>query len=306
MSEKKLRVLLAEGSPGEADAALRSLYPEEQAYLELTNVSSVSTLIATLDIINPEVILLDLSLASPDPLDSVRRIHRCAPEVPLVVIADTAGKHFAVRSLTQGAFDYLLQGFIDTKTLQRVLRAALERNTLGGLADLLRDPVTGLYIKDGFLALGERAMEAAKNRKSTLVLLCLRVQNLAALRSKFGSGAVDGSLRDVAALMSSSFRRTDILARIGESQFAALAVDAVEPSAPVLCQRLEKRIEILNRAAGPSGLLELRKSARFWSSKEDITFPELLDTVESGLRFSSDETTRQAVSQPNANAAMER
>src|SRR6266849_2889315 len=146
-------------------------------------------------------------------------------------------------------------GFIDTRTLERVLRAALERNTLEGLADLLRDSLTGLYIREGFLTLGERAMETAKRSESTLVLLCMSIENLAALRVGYGSNAVEKSLRGVATLLAGSFRRTDIMARLGESQFAALAVDAVEPSAPVLRQRLEKRIAVLNRDMGPCGPL---------------------------------------------------
>ena len=286
MSEKKLRVLLAEGHPGDTAASLRALYPEGQDGLELTNVSSVSTLIATLEIANPEVILLDLSLAQPDPLDAVRRVHRSAPAAPLIVLADAGDKDCAVRCLGQGALDYLLKGFIDPRTLERALRPALERNTLNGLADLLRDPLTGLYIRGGFLTLGERAMETAKSRESTLVLLCMRIENLEALREAFGPGAVDGSLRDVAALVSGCFRRTDIVARLGDSQFAALAVDAVEPSAPVLCQRLERRIAVLNRDIGPRCPLELRMSARFWSAKEGISFSQLLNIVEEGLRSS--------------------
>lgn len=82
MNEKKLHVLLAEAHSDETASALRALYPEGQDGLELTNVSSVSTLIATLEIVNPEVIFLDLSLAQPDPLDGVRRVHRSAPAVP--------------------------------------------------------------------------------------------------------------------------------------------------------------------------------------------------------------------------------
>jgi len=50
------------------------------------------------------------------------------------------------------------------------------------------------------------------------------------------------SLREVAALLAGGFRGTDIIARLGESQFAALAVDAAEPSAPVLCQRMESAL----------------------------------------------------------------
>jgi DNA-binding NarL/FixJ family response regulator len=135
MNEKKLHVLLAEVHPDETTSALRALYPAGQDGLELTNVSSVSTLIATLEIAKPEVIFLDLSIAQPDPLDAVRRVHRSAPAVSLIILADSSDKDCAVRSLGQGALDYLLKGFIDSRTLERTLRTVLERNMLEGLAD---------------------------------------------------------------------------------------------------------------------------------------------------------------------------
>jgi two-component system, cell cycle response regulator len=290
MINKKLRLLLAEGDPAETTAGLRELHPEIQDGLELTIVSTIPTLIATLEMVNPEVIFVDLSLARPDPLEAVRRVHRSAPEVPLIVLADGSDKNCATQSLSQGALDYLLKGFIDTRTLERVLREALAHNTLEGLANLLRDSLTGFYIRDGFLTLGKRAMETAKRRKSTLVLLCVRIDNLAALRAGHGPTAVESSLREVAALLAGSFRGTDIIARLGDSQFAALAVDAVEPSAPVLCQRMEKRIAVLNRDRGTRGPPELRISARFWSPKETITFSEFLDSVEAGVPASGDRT----------------
>jgi diguanylate cyclase (GGDEF)-like protein len=306
MNEKKLRILLAEGDPGETASALRALYPEGQESLELTNVSSVTTLIATVEIANPEVIFLDLSLAHSDPLDAVRRVHRSAPEVPLIVLADGSDKNCAARSLSQGAKNYLIKGFIDRRTLEGVLRAALEHNTLAGLADLLRDSLTGLYIREGFLTLGERAMETAKRNESTLVLLCMRIENLAMLRAGHGSNAVEKSLRGVATLLSGSFRRTDIVARLEESQFAALAVDAVEPSAPVLCQRVEKRIAVLNRDMGPWGPLELRMNARFWSPKEGITFSEFLNSVETELPSARVQAAGEAAPRQTINAAKER
>ena len=116
-------------------------------------------------------------------------------------------------------------------------------------------------------------------------MLCLRVENLAELRAGHGPGAVENSLREVATLLVGCFRRTDIVARLGESQFAALAVDAVEPSGPVLCQRLAKRLAMLNRDIGSWGPLEVRLSARFWSPKESMGFSEFLDVVEAGLRL---------------------
>jgi len=278
------RVLIAEGASGKAASALRELFAAEQAGIELTEVSGVSTLMASLKLVSPEVILLDLALGGSDVLGTVRLIHRTKPEVPLIVIGDSTKKEIAAASLREGAMGYLLKDHLDPQTLDRVLRSALERNTLKGLADLLRDPVTGLYIRDGFLTLASHIMEMARDRGGTLVLLCATFDNLERIRKRFGENAAQSSLREIATLLTRSFRRTDLMARIGESQFAALAVDAIEPSAPVLLQRLRKRLEAFNSGNSRFGPLELRMAARFWAGGGARTFAEFLDEAEAALR----------------------
>jgi CheY-like chemotaxis protein len=73
---KKIRVLVAEVSPGEAAIALRATYGETDGPMELTDVASVTTLLSTVSMVDPDVILLDLALAGPDAVDTVRRVHR--------------------------------------------------------------------------------------------------------------------------------------------------------------------------------------------------------------------------------------
>ena len=279
-----MRILLAEGPPGEAAAALRLLYPENEGQLELTTVGSVATLLPTIHLVAPEIILLDLSLASPEPLNMVRCVHRAAPEVSLIVLADESSRELAAQSLRNGAHDYLIKGSMDPQTIDRVLRATLERNTLEGLADLLRDPVTGLHTGEGFHTLGTRALENARQKNSSMVLVCARIENLPFIRAEFGESASENALKEIGKLLINSFRRTDLIARTGDAQFAIVAVDALEPSGPVLRQRLEKRLEALNHEAGPWGPLELRISAGFSSIGDARSFGEILDDVELGLR----------------------
>ena len=88
--KQKLRVLVAEGNSREATSALLGLFSKERDGLELTEVSGVSTLMASLEVVRPEVILLELALAEPHPLYVVRRLHRAEPTVPLIVIGDAA------------------------------------------------------------------------------------------------------------------------------------------------------------------------------------------------------------------------
>jgi AmiR/NasT family two-component response regulator len=188
-SQKKLRILLAEGSPSETSRILGALFAGPGGGLELTVVSTLANLIPTIKVVDPEIVLLDLELSMGDPLDAVRLVHRSAPGVPLVVLAEPSQKPYAAQSLGEGAMDYVWKGFMDARTLDRVVRGALERNTFEGLADLLRDPATGLYTRDGLQTLGTRCLEEAQHTGKTLVLLCAFLTNLDTLRQGFGPGA---------------------------------------------------------------------------------------------------------------------
>jgi diguanylate cyclase (GGDEF)-like protein len=236
--------------------------------------------------------LLDLELSMRDPLDAVHLVHRSAPGIPLIVLADPSQKQHAAQSLSEGAMDYVLKGFMDARTLGRVLRIALERNTFEGLADLLRDPMTGLYTREGLQTLGSRCMEEARRTGESMVLICALFENLQTLREGFGPGAADHALRDIATLLAGSCRRSDLVARLGPAQFAVLAVDATSPSAPVMRQRLEKHLAVHNETRSPWGPIDLRLAVGVWSARDARTFSEFVDEIESQLRHSAPDARR--------------
>jgi diguanylate cyclase (GGDEF)-like protein len=284
MTQKKVRILLAEDDSAETVDTLGALFPDSTGGLDLTVVSTMATLIPTVKMVDPELILLDLELSLSAPLDAVHLVHRSAPGIPLVVLADPAKKQYAAQSLSEGAMDYVLKGFMDARTLGRVVRAALQRNTFEGLTDLLREPLTGLYTREALLTLGARCQEDAQRTGGALVLICALFENLQTLREGFGPGAGDHALQDVAQILVRSCRRSDIVARLGQEQFAILAVDAVAPSAPVMRQRVERHLTVHNETRSPWGPIDLRISVGTWSAKNARNFSDFLDTVETDLR----------------------
>src|SRR5260370_21030127 len=130
MTQRRLRLLLAEGSPGETAAALHELYAGSDPGLDLTVVSTIATLLPTIKVVDPEVILLDLRLNLREPMDAVHLMHPPAPGVPLIVIAAPAEQAQAIRSLAEEAMDYGLKGQLAAHTAERWLRTALERAPL--------------------------------------------------------------------------------------------------------------------------------------------------------------------------------
>jgi len=295
MTQKRLRLLLAEAGPGEVATELRALYAGNEQGVEITTVSTIATLLPTVTVTDPEIILLDLSLSLREPLDAVHLVQRTAPGVPLIVLADPSAKEQATRSLAEGAMDYLLKGFIDRRTLERVLRTALERNTMKGLTDLLRDPVTDLYTRDGFLTVGRRRQEDALRAGTSLVLICALFENLRSLREAFGPGSADRAVSDLAQLMKKCCRRSDVVGRLGEAQFAILGVDAVAPSAEVMRNRLLQHMAVHNKTRSPWGPIELRSSIGSWLPQDQRTFGEFLDSVESELRIEVPEARPEGV-----------
>jgi PleD family two-component response regulator len=281
---KRICVLLAGDNSGQAAQSLRALFSAPEHALELTAVSTVTTLLATLGVVNPEIIVLDVEVAHNSLRETVRRVHRAAPGVPLLVLADEAQKEDAKRALSEGAIDYILREYMDGGTLTRIFRGALERNTFEGLADLLRDHTTGLYTRDGLLTIGGNIMESARRNEGTLALYCVLVQNLAALREEDGNLSTDTVLRELKETLAECFRRSDILARIGDAQFAVLAVDSTVPGASIMRQRLERRLAQLLELWEYPGRLRFSVTGGLWDYTEAISFPDFLDTVEAGLR----------------------
>lgn len=284
MSQKKTRILLAESGAGEASQTIREVFRNSESGLELTTVSTVATLLASIKMADPEAIFLDLTLSANDPVDAVRVVRRSAPGVPLIVFASPRDKQYAAQSLTEGAMDYMLKGFMDARTVDRVLRAALERNTFEGLADLLRDSETGLYTRDGLLTLGTRFLDEAQRTGGTLVLVCALFENLQTLKQGFGPGSAEHALRDVARLLAGCCRRSDVVARLGDAQFVILAVDAAAPTGEVMRQRVASHLAVHNAQRSPWGPIELRFSTGCWSPQDGRSFAEFLDAVESELR----------------------
>ena len=296
---KKLRVLIAESEPAQISRMVRSLFPDEEATLELTHVSTISLLLPTIQLVGPEVLFLELCVCGPDALATVRAVHRAAPNLPLITIAETREKEIAERSLSEGALDFLLKDVAESRTVERVLRAALERNTVSGLADLLRDKTTGLYNRDGFRALTAKYVQSAHRTHGQLMLLAIQIQNLENLREEFGPTNADSVIKETADLIRSSFRRTDLLARLGEGDFAVLASDAAEQSAAIIRQRIEARRVALNRMREPWGPIEIKMDVAFWSAKQGKSFSSVAETL---LEDFADQYSSGA---PSASAARE-
>jgi signal transduction histidine kinase len=124
------RLLIVEDNPGDA-RLLRQMFTEHGSRpTEVIHVERMSAAEEHLAANTVDAILLDLGLPDAEGLEAVRRAHAAAPGVPLLVLTGLDDESLAVKSLQEGAQDYLIKGQIDARGLARALRYAIERKTL--------------------------------------------------------------------------------------------------------------------------------------------------------------------------------
>jgi diguanylate cyclase (GGDEF)-like protein len=114
----------------------------------------------------------------------------------------------------------------------------------------MSDELTGLYNRRGFLAMARQQLRLGARDGRCMTLFVVDVDRLKAINDSFGHCAGDEVLRRVAAVLSSTFRRSDIVARHGGDEFVVLAVDAAQTNQRAIAARFEHGIELHNRRSG--------------------------------------------------------
>jgi PAS domain S-box-containing protein len=75
-----------------------------------------------------DIIILDLSLPDSQGIETLKKVRRSAPAIPIIVLSGLADINIAMESLTCGAEDYLIKGSVDTLSLGRSINYALARH----------------------------------------------------------------------------------------------------------------------------------------------------------------------------------
>jgi len=106
----------------------------------------------------------------------------------------------------------------------------------------LVDELTQVYNRRGLVVLAEEQFKIADRNKREMVVLLVDVDNLKKINDTFGHLEGDQAIIDTAAILQETFRKSDIVARIGGDEFVVLAIETSSAQAQILTARLEKNV----------------------------------------------------------------
>lgn len=151
-----------------------------------------------------DVVLLDLSLPDSHGLDTITRIHACAPQLPVVVLSGDTDEALAIAAMVAGAQDYLVKGHITAHLLRRALRFAGHRKQIEQnlVREANHDDLTGLPVIDRL----EQALLGCVRKDRRGALLFVDLDEFKDINDRYGHKVGDDVLVAVGAHAACSAR----------------------------------------------------------------------------------------------------
>lgn len=125
-----LRLLIVDDNPDDRFAYRRMLGKAGDQRFEIAEADSGAAALAALAVQPPQFVLLDLHLPDVDGLSLLRTLRGTHPQMPIVMLTGLDDVNTSVAALKAGADDYQIKGKLDTDSLLRAIRGALEKRAL--------------------------------------------------------------------------------------------------------------------------------------------------------------------------------
>lgn len=128
MAEGVIDILLVEDNPADARLIHELLRDDDSGIAtRLHHVGSLGDGLRQLRTLNPDIVLLDLTLPDSRGFATFRTAHARAPAIPFIVLTHLDDAEHALKTVHEGAQDYLVKGDVDSRLLMRAIRYAIER-----------------------------------------------------------------------------------------------------------------------------------------------------------------------------------
>jgi diguanylate cyclase (GGDEF)-like protein len=195
--------------------------------------------------------------------------------------------YFEARIVKTGEDEVLviLRDVTESKTLEERLR------TLS-----LTDDLTGLSNRRGFFHLAGQMMKLAGRTKKAMLLFYADLDDLKQINDSFGHREGDAALVDAGIIMRDTFRLSDVIARMGGDEFAALMIEIQGPGVEnIIIERFERNLRDMNARKKREYKLSMSVGIARYDPNNPSSIDELLARADDSMYQYKKEAKERAV-----------
>src|ERR1700732_3372500 len=124
------KVLLIENDPVAGDEICAALKDASSGSFEVERARQLSEGLSRLSKRGIDAVLPELVLPDSEGIETFDKLFTAAPDIPILILGGDANEALAKQAVARGAQDYLLPGHLDSYSLPRALRNAIERKAV--------------------------------------------------------------------------------------------------------------------------------------------------------------------------------
>jgi len=195
-----------------------------------------------------DLIITDLFLPDSEGLDTFIELQERAVSIPIIIVGSSTDEELIRETIKLGAQDYLPKDDLTAELLSRMIHLAIERHRLHESLKALsfKDELTGLYNRRGFFTLLDQQISLSRRTKKGFFLFLVDLDYLKQINDTYGHLMGDQALIDMAQCLRASFRRHDIIGRIGGDEFAIIAIQASVENGDDIKKQMINRVQEYN------------------------------------------------------------
>jgi len=125
-----MKVLVIEDNQSDMEMLRELLCDQGERAFNVIHVERLSSAIPYLSGGKTDVVISDLGLPDSQGLETLRTLKEHSNGLPIVVLTGLNNEKIGIEALKEGAQDYLVKGQMNSPSLARSLRYAIERNTI--------------------------------------------------------------------------------------------------------------------------------------------------------------------------------
>lgn len=244
--KKNISILVVDDEPSARDMVADILTDDGYA---VTTADGAEAALKHLEASSFDLIISDLMMPSMDGIELTRKIKAAGIDAPIIVITGFATIEHAVESMKAGAYDFITKPFnidqikitvqkaLETKRLQKL---AGEREFYKQLSN--SDEMTGLANYRYFNEMLQKEVERALRYNRPLSLMMIDIDDFKACNDTYGHLAGDMVLKQIASLIKTTTRESDLVARYGGEEFTVILPETGEDEARVVAERIRDAV----------------------------------------------------------------
>jgi len=211
-------------------------------------VESASTVEAAIDKLEQsyfDICFVDFMMGKQTGLEVLRHFNHQKLDTAFVFLTAHAKKKWAFEAMELGAVDYLIKAKFDQFEFEKTLSYVLYRKmiNLQLQREATRDHLTGLGNRRLFDEQLQTTLHRAVREGDRFAVLYLDVDGFKPVNDRYGHDIGDRLLQEISARIVETTRKSDIIARIGGDEFAAILVKLGQPEDTLIqAQKIQSRL----------------------------------------------------------------